>query len=202
MPLPALVMNNLVPLGALAPRGRPPAPASGGKKTPPRRKQRTGRLAFTMQAQQQTNWCWAAVSASVARFYQARTRWRRQCLVTSRELGQTCCPAGANSGACNVPWYLDRALDRVGHLKSWAGTQATMVQIQREIRAGRPLGARIGWMSGGGHFVVLSGSSMTAAGDFVTVDDPFYGHSTLPLATFQSSYQGSGNWTHSYWTRP
>jgi hypothetical protein len=155
-----------------------------------------------MQAQQQTNWCWAAVSASVARFYRATTRWRRQCLVASRELGQTCCPAGANPAACNVPWYLERALTRVGHLKTWAGAPATVVQIRREITAGRPLGARIGWASGGGHFVVLSGYSTAAAGNFVTVDDPIYGHSTISLATFQSSYQGSGSWTHSYWTRP
>jgi hypothetical protein len=154
-----------------------------------------------MQAQQQSNWCWAAVSASVAVFYSAATAWAQQCQVASAELGQTCCPAGVNPGACNVPWYLDRSLTRVGHLNNWAGAPATMAQIQTEINAGRPLGARIGWASGGGYFVVLSGYS-ARAGNFVTVDDPIYGHSTLPLATFQSSYQGSGSWTHSYWTRP
>ena len=201
MPLPAFVLNNLVPVGALAPRRRPRRPTGGATKRAgvPARK-RAGSLAFAMQKQQQTNWCWAAVSASVARFYRPATPWARQCRVASRELGQTCCPAGARPGVCNVPWYLERALARVKHLQHWANGTATLPQSQGEISTGRPLGARVGWAAGGGHFVVLSGFS--TAGNLVTVDDPIYGRSTLPLATFQSSYQGSGTWAHTYWTRP
>jgi hypothetical protein len=154
-----------------------------------------------MPAQEQPNWCWAAVGVGVAQFYNASSAWSQQCDLAAQELGLTCCPTGSNA-ACDVPWYLDRVLLRVNHYASWNGGAATLAQIQAEIDADRPLGARIGWSSGGGHFVALSGYSASAAGDFVTVEDPFYGQSTLPLAAFQSSYQGSGSWTHSYWTKP
>jgi hypothetical protein len=61
---------------------------------------------------------------------------------------------------------------------------------------------RIGWSTGGGHFLVVSGYATSAAGDVVTIEAPLFGQSTLDLATFQSAYQGSGTWTHSYWTGP
>ncbi len=154
-----------------------------------------------MQRQQQSNWCWAAVGASVFQFYSKAATWAQQCRVASSELGKTCCPAGVNPGVCNVPWYLDRALTRVGHLARWARVAATLAQIQGEINGKRPLGARVGWASGGGHFVVLSGYSTSGAGTFVTVEDPVYGRSTITLTAFQTSYQGSGTWTHTYWTR-
>jgi hypothetical protein len=77
-----------------------------------------------------------------------------------------------------------------------------MASIRGEIDGNRPLGARIGWSGGGGHFVVLGAYATSPAGDFVTVEDPLFGPSTLPLSTFQSSYQGSGTWTHTYWTQP
>ena len=201
MPIPSLVANNLIPLGALAPSGLPPAPTGGAKKARPTTKKATRALAFAMQKQQQTNWCWPAVSASVAQFYSSATTWAQQCHIASSELGQTCCPPGINPGVCNIPWYLDRALTRVGHLNTWAASSTTMAKIQGEINAGRPLGARVGWASKDGHFVVVSGYSIAGVFNLVTIDDPIYGRSTISLASFQNSYQGSGSWTHTYWTR-
>jgi hypothetical protein len=154
-----------------------------------------------MHPQQQSNWCWSAVGISVAQFFNA-TSWPQQCVLASQELGQTCCPVGTNPAVCDVPWYLERALQRVGHLKNWANGSSPMATIQGEINGQRPLGARIGWNAGGGHFVALSGYSSSPSGDFVTVEDPIYGQSTLLLSTFQTAYQGSGSWTHTYWTQP
>src|SRR5258708_39510268 len=77
---------------------------------------------FHVPLQEQTNWCWAAVSVGVAAH--AGAVWQ-QCNVAGQELGQNCCPAGTNSGPCNVPYYLDRALTRVGHFRAMiAGTAA------------------------------------------------------------------------------
>jgi hypothetical protein len=158
-------------------------------------------LAFTMQAQEQANWCWAAVSVSVAQYYLSSTSWSRQCDLAAQELGKVCCPAGSNP-ACDIPWYRDRALQRVGHFNTWASGSAAMAAIQSAIDGNHPLGVRIGWSSGDGHFVALSGYSTSSAGDFVTVEDPFFLQSTLPLSAFQTQYQGSGRWTHTYWTQP
>lgn len=197
MALSPIIANNVLPLGALAPVG---APLGGAPSTIPASAGAYS-LAFTMQPQQLSNWCWSAVSVSVAEFYNAAS-WPQQCDLVSQELGQTCCPAGTNPAACDVPWYLDRALQRVGHLNNWTNGSFPMAAIQPEINGNRPLAVRIGWNSGGGHFVVLSGFSSSPAGDFVTVEDPIYGQSTLLLSTFQTAYQGSGSWTHSYRTRP
>lgn len=197
MPLPATIANNLIALGALAPLGPPPGAPAGGAAAAVAG---AHALAFNMQTQQQSNWCWSAVSVSVAVFYNAATPWSQQCVLAGQQLGQACCPAGTNVGVCDIPWYLDQALAQVGHLNTWiAGSQA-IGAIQIEINANRPLGVRIGWNSGGGHFVAISGYSSAPAGDTVTVEDPIFGQSTLPLAAFQMNYQSTGTWTHTYWT--
>jgi hypothetical protein len=154
-----------------------------------------------MQPQEDSNWCWAAVAVSVAQFYNAATAWSSQCDLASTELGKVCCPPKSNP-ACNVPWYLDTSLARVGNLKRWAAGSQPLAAIRAEIDADRPLGVRIGWSIGGGHFVAVSGYWASSAGDVVTVEDPLFGRSTWALSMFQSGYQGHGSWTHSYWTQP
>jgi hypothetical protein len=158
-----------------------------------------GQLAFTMQPQQQTNWCWSAVATSVTLYYDPGSTWV-QCTVANAELGQTtCCTNGATS-QCNQPWYLDLALTRVGNLDHWAGGSIALSAVENEIDSGRLVGARIGWSGGGGHFVVLEGYQEDGAG-FVYVEDPWYGPSYVGYDTFRTAYQGSGSWTHTYFTR-
>jgi hypothetical protein len=156
------------------------------------------RLTFAMQTQLQSQWCWAAHSTSVSHFYDGASTWT-QCSVVNAELGQTTCCQDGSTAQCNQPWYLDLALTRTGNLASWSGGTATMAQIQTEILNGRPVGARIGWSGGGGHFVVIAGYRCDAVGYF-EIRDPFYGSSDVAVATFTTSYQGSGSWTHTYYT--
>ena len=47
-------------------------------------------LGFNMEAQTQSNWCWAATSKSVSHFYSFLSPWT-QCKVASKELNNTCC---------------------------------------------------------------------------------------------------------------
>ena len=44
-------------------------------------------LKFTMQQQEQTNWCWAAASTSVSHFYDSSSAWT-QCKVANTQLGR------------------------------------------------------------------------------------------------------------------
>lgn len=156
------------------------------------------RLDFSMQHQQQTNWCWAAVSTSVALFFKPSSGWT-QCAVADGELNRSdCCGTGA-SGPCNVYGFLDTSLTRVGHLDHFTGTTSTFSQIQGEINNGRPLGVRTAWSGGGAHFLAIIGYRLF--NNMLAVDDPFYGKSDVGLTTFTSSYQASGSWTHSYFTR-
>jgi len=155
------------------------------------------RLDFMMQHQQQTNWCWAAVSTSVALFYDPASTWT-QCLVANGELGRTdCCGTGA-SGPCNVYGYLDTSLSRVGHLDHWAGGTATFAAVEGEVDGGRPLCLRTAWSGGGAHFLAIIGYRILQ--NMLAVDDPFYGKSDVSYTTFLTAYQGSGSWTHTYYT--
>lgn len=156
---------------------------------------------FSMQTQLQQEWCWAAVSASVAIFF-GSTTWT-QCKVAAAELSPLdCCGQDASSG-CNQAWYLDRALTRVGHFGRLDSSSSPFSDVQAEINGGRPLGCRIQWNgNSGAHFVALGGWSTAADGtEYVDVYDPYYGLVQKTYNDFVSSYRNAGDdWTHSYFT--
>lgn len=161
----------------------------------------TRSLVFNMQAQTQSNWCWAATSTSVSHFYWWASPWT-QCKVAGAELNLTTCCQSPVPSACNVPWYLDKALTRTQNFVSIASGTVSFDQVKAEIDAGRPVGARIGWSGGGGHFVAIYGyTQILGVLDFFDIDDPIYGKSHLSVSDFTSNYQGSGSWTHTYFTK-
>ncbi|MEP2103767.1 MAG: papain-like cysteine protease family protein [Parasphingorhabdus sp.] len=155
-------------------------------------------LNFIMQNQTQTQWCWAAVSTSISLFYQSGSTWR-QCKVANKAWSRTdCCGAGA-SGLCNNPWYLDRALKLVEVFDRMTGASESFVASKSEIDSGNPLCLRVGWSNGGGHFLAIVGWRKTSNGnEYYDVDDPIYGRQTILKFQLESSYQGRGKWTHSY----
>ena len=157
------------------------------------------RLNLAMQHQLQDNWCWAAVSTSIAGFFGAAT-WT-QCSVVSKEVDDDSCCTNGSSSTCNVPWRLDKALSRVKALKKKSsGMPGDLKGVRREIDAGRPVCIRIGWSGGGGHFIAIEGYRTDDAS--VAVEDPWHGTSDVPVAHFRSGrYQGTGAWTHTYYTK-
>jgi hypothetical protein len=152
-----------------------------------------------MQHQQQTNWCWAAVAASVSAFFNPATSWK-QCAIVNAELGRNDCCTNSSSLACNVAWYLEKALTRTNNLRSWSSGAGSMTEIENEINNGYPLCARIGWGGGGGHFVAIDGYNHAL--EMVAIDDPWSGASDAALTTFETAYLGSGVWTHKYFVKP
>jgi hypothetical protein len=165
---------------------------------------------LTVEHQQQTQWCWAAVSNSVSHFYNAASTWS-QCTIVNAELAQTTCCTNGSSAACNQSWFLERALTRVGCLLSMASGTLTFATIKSLINSGRPPCARQGWSGGGGHFMaivcyfegllgLLGGAGSTAKR--LRISDPWYGDSVVDYDVFVSGYQGTGSWTHSYRTQP
>jgi hypothetical protein len=103
MPLPNFLMPHMQFNLIAAPLG---GAAAGSKK-----------LNVSVTPQQQTNWCWAAVSTSVSHFYSSASGWS-QCTVANAALPRTdCCGVGAPDPLrCNRPWYLDKALHVTGNL--------------------------------------------------------------------------------------
>jgi len=156
-------------------------------------------LPLVVQPQLQTNWCWAACTSSTSAFFAPASTWG-QCVLADAEHGQTTCCADGASAACNAPWYLERALRRTGNLRRKAAGAASFATLRAEIDAGRPVGTRIGWRGGGGHFVLLTGYRSTPATREVEVQDPWSGRSRLALDAFATAYKGTGTWTHTYLT--
>jgi len=160
-------------------------------------------LSFIMDFQTQTNWCWAAVSKSVASFFDSTSNWT-QCSVANAalksKLGAISCCKNPVNRKCNIPWYLGRALAVVGAFVRRVNNAESFSTVKSEISSGRPLCVRVGWSSGGGHFLSIIGWVKTRSGEkFYEVTDPIYGRQTVKVAKFKTSYRGTGRWTHSYY---
>lgn len=161
-------------------------------------------LNFTMEHQTQTEWCWAAVSVSVSHFYDSSSSWT-QCDVVNAELSLSDCCKTGSSIECNQPWYLDKALQRTSNLNTMSAGSTSYMNLNTEIENGNPLGCRIGWSLGGGHFVILHGYTNKMVGpsteNWVDVGDPWYGPSSVLYDDFRTKYQNAGKWTHTYSTQ-
>jgi len=140
-------------------------------------------MRFNLQMQQQTKWCWAAVTTSLLSFFYSDASLT-QCQVVRKcfgeqqngaeagadgaeagadgaEAGADCCQSG-NSEVCNKTFKLSQALEAMGILESYVNSALPLKEIRRQISAGVPLAIRIGWrdrngnLSSSGHFVMLT----------------------------------------------
>jgi Papain-like cysteine protease AvrRpt2 len=103
---------------------------------------------------------------------------------------------------CNEPNVLDSPLNRADVLDHKQAASVGYDVIRQEIDGDRPIGWRIGWSGGGGHFAVIEGYQ-SFGDEWVAVDDPWLGPSDVAVSTLTGGmYQGSGSWTHTYFTRP
>jgi hypothetical protein len=155
---------------------------------------------FEMERQQRSNWCWAAVSVSIARFFEEDSE-RKQCGIAGALRGLPCCQEF--SRPCNRPDSLRRALVEVGRLDSMLEHPVKFDAIQKQIDEQLPVCVRFEWQGGPfrsfGHFAAIRGYDVSAKGPVVIVDDPFYGRSRRLYKTILNAYQLSrGKWTHTY----
>lgn len=166
-------------------------------------------LDFENLQQERTMWCWAAVAANVARYYDPQTKFT-QCSVASGELMQDCSCNGAtpDPDPCNVYGYLMSSLFRVGHFAKWVALRpAAADEIKGEITQMRPLCARILWNGGGAHLVVISGyaesniaGSEVPSVSGVAIADPWWGQSDIDFEDFPALYVNCGRCTDNYYT--
>jgi hypothetical protein len=156
---------------------------------------------FVMQHQVQDEWCWAAVSVSVALFYSSGSPWTQCSLVCDELADPTCCVDGSTP-SCNQPWTLDTALTMTGNLLTWTSGVVSPVDLQAQLSSNRAVACRIGWSGGGGHFVVISNYRDDGNVKEVHVKDPLFGDSDYNYTLFQIAYRTNGAWTHSYYTTP
>jgi hypothetical protein len=117
-------------------------------------------LTFPLPFQEQTYWCWSAVSKGMADFYAGGNSGYTQCSIATAVLHRDCC----NGAECNVTAELEDGLTAVGHFSgdiehynSLGPFDQAKQTISTEIDGSRPLGAEITWRDGTNHFVVVSG---------------------------------------------
>ena len=167
-------------------------------------------IAFNMQQQEHSDWCWAAVAASVERYFAPNSTWCQRRLASQMAKIEklkvtncgTCKKRKPISQKCNRTWFLDKALELVGRLKGKAkAIVLSFAQVERRIRDGVPVCVRILWGKGpAAHFVVISGCETAPSGaQWVDIEDPFAGSSTWLYEEFRLNYQYSeGAWVATY----
>lgn len=148
-----------------------------------------------MQHQMQDNWCWAANGASVGDFYWGVGSYTQCGVANICQNKTTCCNY---PGGCNQYGYLDQALQAAKSYDSMIGGSISFTMIQQRIGSRQPVGTRVAWNGGGAHFMMITGYDTN--GTKITLQDPWYGTSTIAFSSYASSYHGGGDWTHTYFT--
>lgn len=163
-------------------------------------------LHLDMQQQEKSNWCWAAVAASVARFFRPADTVT-QCSIANGELRRSDCCEDCDGDPCNVSGYMMSSLYRVGHFRKWLARRPPhQRQIVEEVDDSRPLCARVVWQGGGSHYLTIVGYAKPAGTlphcmTGVAVADPWFGLSDIDYADFPKRYAIGGIATDSYYTR-
>lgn len=164
-------------------------------------------LNFVQQLQAQSNWCWAAVTASIAKFYnaQAPVEQTQQCKLANWAMPSaqsSCCQAGS-SPECNQPFSLEKALKHTKNLTSRSDGALSIMQIEAQINGNHPIGVGIKWQGGGsvGHALSLTGYDISSGTPYIQINDPYYGSSLVKLDDFPRHYKGGANWCFSYLTQ-
>ena len=146
-------------------------------------------LNLAMEKQETDNWCWAAVSVSVRKFY-GLPGPATQCEQAGRLLNiPTCC---ADRDSCDKRFVIDPAIF------SLSLGAFLFDAVKQQVDNGRVVTARIKWAEGGTHFVCIDGYIEAGPQQLVSVKDPFYEPSTIPYETLKSAYLNRGAWTDSY----
>src|SRR5438270_7192657 len=115
---------------------------------------------FEIETQQQLNWCWAAVAATVSRYFSPHQALE-QCQIASRVLKVA--DGCANPSSCDFPETLDDALAAVDALAPGSLNRQRVQAPPRDFKtvklaidSGRPVCVQIEWFGGrGGHYVML-----------------------------------------------
>ena len=159
-----------------------------------------------MQTQQESNWCWAAVAVSLHNFLNPNNAsWTQGSLATPVLVGEQEIKKGVDCsstpGLCNFPAALHDALKHTGNLDELlSNTRLGFNSIKQWVNANLPLGLRIGWPGGGGHFIVIDGFVEYVSGEqVVNVEDPLFGPSSWDYQEILDDYLGEGGvWTDTY----
>ncbi len=126
---------------------------------------------YTLQGQQQNQWCWAA-SGSMVMTYVSSPQAPSQCTEATDRNGGDCCSNGSSS-TCNQPGWPQ--FDKYGYSNKQTanGTPLSFEQIQKTLIGNSPIAFAWYWTSGGGHMMTVCGWAIISGQKFVLVYDPW-----------------------------
>jgi hypothetical protein len=152
----------------------------------------TKRLDITMQAQQKSNWCWAAAGNTIAAWYGRSYSQNQFCNAAFGRSQSSQCPnsqATLGDVQTGLRWT---GVNPGSYINNWLRYSA----LQTEINANRPVETRIQWSSGGGHMHVLYGYD--DSGSWVYWGDPWPSSQRYSWASHNWYVNNSTfSWTHS-----
>ncbi|WP_372347054.1 papain-like cysteine protease family protein [Streptomyces sp. KL116D] len=150
------------------------------------------RLNITMQAQQKTNWCWAASGNTIATWFGRNYSQNQFCNAAfGRAQGSDCPNYQATLGNVQDGLYW-AGIAPGSYVTGWLRYST----VQTEIDANRPVETRIQWSSGGGHMHVLYGYD--DANSWVYWGDPWPSDSRYNWASHDWYISNNSfSWTHS-----
>lgn len=147
-------------------------------------------LNYEMQAQEKSNWCWAAGGNSIATYFGRNYSQNQFCNAAfNRAQGYDCPNWQATLG--NVQTGLSWAgISPGSYVNGWLN----YTTVQTEINNNRPVETRIQWSSGGGHMQVLYGYDS----GYVAWGDPWPSSNRYNWATHAWYVDNHDfSWTHS-----
>ncbi|MFE0176424.1 papain-like cysteine protease family protein [Streptomyces sp. NPDC059002] len=150
------------------------------------------RLNITMQAQQKTNWCWAAAGNTIATFLGRNYSQNQFCNAAFGRNQNTECPnnqATLGNVQTGLRWA---GINPGSYVTGWLRYPT----VKAEIDAGRPVETRIQWSNGGGHMHVLYGYD--DANSWVYWGDPWPSNDRYNWASHAWYVDNNTfSWTHS-----
>jgi hypothetical protein len=161
-------------------------------------------MAFPMEQQQETDWCWDAVAVSVQTYFNSDPQLTQAAF--AEEVFDVTSPAQANQ-----PFYLQNALARLGKLSENPQGALSFEDIQQQLAANLPVCVHIAWNEGGSHYVVISGYGVSPGGvRQVSVSDPIFQNSNPVIwdydafvSTYSPSYTNAeGAWVDTCLVKP
>jgi hypothetical protein len=161
---------------------------------------KSNRLGMQIEIQNHSQWCWAAVSVSVAAFLDQSSNWT-QCSLATQVKQVDCCEGYTD--ACDNGEVLSKPLKVVGVYGGFHSTALSYRQVKQTIEQSLPVCCFIDWHDGSvvGHFVVVGGWLEGDSGTvYLDVFDPSDGgvRQVVYDQFVQQGYRTGGSWTDSY----
>ncbi|MFI6983734.1 papain-like cysteine protease family protein [Embleya sp. NPDC050154] len=148
---------------------------------------------ITMLKQEKSQWCWVASGLTIAKYQGYGTTQTDFC---TRAAGRN-----SNLSCDNQPATLQDMANgwaSLGMKQTGIGlsSAASFNQVSTDVKAARPIGARIGWASGGGHMNVVYGYD--TSNNTIAVGDPWPNTTTYTWWNYNDYVSNNSfKWTHS-----